>query len=706
MAVQDVPRPIRNQIDSEEEAGTAPSDRRFRPDVEGLRAVAILLVVLYHAGLPRLTGGYIGVDVFFVISGFVITGVLLRERKGTDGTSLLDFYARRVRRILPAATMTILIAVLFAFVIVGVISGISAADDGRWAAAFLSNFHFESVGTNYFSASLPPSPLQNYWSLSVEEQFYVVYPTLFLIVASVQGRLSLRARLSIALGFIIVASYWLSIVQTASNPSGAYFSPFTRAWELALGALVAVGTSWLRQIPSRSAAVLTWAGLAAILVAAFAFNAQTAYPGSLVAVPVIGAALIIAGGVAVPRSGAESVLSLRLFQWLGRRSYSLYLWHWPILIIAAERVGKSTLPLGQNLGLLVVAMLISMASYSFIENPIRHRRFPSKRTVAAGVAMVVATVLALSLVISAEAISGAKYPVTPAANTQAVLNQVAAATRITSIPSAVEPPISLAAGDEGRLFHGFRCEARDQQSTVPICTLGDRHGSHLMVVYGDSHALMWLPAFDSIALKAHWRLVMLAKPDCPAALVTVSDPYAPQQNQNGQFMACDEWHQWSVRWINEHRPNMLVATQTSRYRIPLIGRLSQHLIPPTEWHRGWVTLFNSVTVPDIRKILLGSTPVNSEAQKLSPVCLLAHPHGIGACSESRTKGVEPEQKVQQAAAQDSRASYIDPTPWFCSTTCTAIVGKYVVYVGLSHITATYARYLQTVLGRALALNGR
>src|SRR5664280_3175580 len=370
---------------SGDEAGTAPGDRKFRPDVEGLRAVAVLLVVLYHAGVPRITGGYVGVDVFFVISGFVITGLLLRERSGTGRTSILGFYARRVRRILPAATLVIVVTVVAAYLVLGVVSGNYVADDGRWAAVFLANFHFEAVGTNYLAAALPPSPLQNYWSLSVEEQFYVVYPTLFLVVARVKGRFSLRTRMSVALGVVIVASYWLSVTQPASHPASAYFSPFTRAWELALGALVAVSTTWLKHLPAQVAALLTWAGLAAIVYSAFAFDAQTAYPGSLVAVPVVGAALIIAAGVAVPRWGAESLLGTGPAQWLGKRSYSLYLWHWPILIIAAEQVGKTNLPVGVNLLLLLVALAASMVTYRVVENPVRHLKVPSLPSVAVGI---------------------------------------------------------------------------------------------------------------------------------------------------------------------------------------------------------------------------------------------------------------------------------------------------------------------------------
>ena len=211
---------------SGDEAGTPPEDRRFRPDVEGLRAVAIALVVLYHSNVPGVTGGYVGVDVFFVISGFVITGLLFRERSGTGGTSLVGFYARRCRRILPAATLVILIAVLFSYVFLGVVTGNNTADDGRWAAVFLSNFHFESIGTSYFGTLRGPSPLQNYWSLSVEEQFYIVYPTLFLVVVRAKTRTALRARLTVVLGVIIFAVVLVVHCPDVVSTGGGILLPF------------------------------------------------------------------------------------------------------------------------------------------------------------------------------------------------------------------------------------------------------------------------------------------------------------------------------------------------------------------------------------------------------------------------------------------------------------------------------------------------
>ena len=355
-----------------DDSGSAPGDRMFRPDVQGLRAVAILLVVLFHANIPGFGGGYVGVDVFFVISGFVITGVLLREQASTGSTSVLAFYARRARRIIPAATLVIIATVLAAYFFLGSVIGRSTAVDGQWASVFLANFHFSASATNYLASQRPPSPLQNFWSLAVEEQFYIVYPMAFILVAGLFTRRSLRSRIGIVLGATAVVSYALSIAWTSTNASSAFFSPLTRAWELALGGLVAVSSDNLRRLPSSVAAGISWVGLGGIMTAAFVLNSASTYPGSLVAIPVIGAGLVIAGGAVQPRWGVECVLQLRPFQLLGLVSYSLYLWHWPIIIIATQRQGTTSLPVGDNVLLLLAALVVATGTYRLVENPIRH----------------------------------------------------------------------------------------------------------------------------------------------------------------------------------------------------------------------------------------------------------------------------------------------------------------------------------------------
>ena len=361
---------VDRMLPSGDEAGTAPGDRPFRPDVEGLRAVAVLLVVLFHSQVAAVSGGYVGVDVFFVISGFVITGVLLRERASSERTSILSFYGRRCRRIIPAATLVIIATVGLAYWFLGVLGGIPTASDGRWAAVFLANFHFIATGTNYLSSQQPPSPLQNFWSLAVEEQFYVVYPTLFLLVAGARV-LSLRVRLAIFLIVVIGVSFAYSVVDTHNNPIDAYFSPFTRAWELALGALVAVCTPWLLKVPVRAGCLGHLARSWRHRCCRLCLQLPNPLPG-------------IAGRHSSGRNGAghrwrhrrscrrsRSPVGPSPLRWLGRLSYSLYLWHWPILIIAAEYAGKTSLPVKDNLGWDVVALAASVVTYRLVENPIR-----------------------------------------------------------------------------------------------------------------------------------------------------------------------------------------------------------------------------------------------------------------------------------------------------------------------------------------------
>lgn len=362
-------------------AARAGVSSRFRPDIEGMRAIAVLLVVLYHAYGTPFVGGFVGVDVFFVISGFLITGLLLRERERSGRISVSDFYARRVRRILPAATLVVLVTLFATYHWLGFIAGNNVAGDAKWSAVFAANLHFGLTRTDYFGAQMPPSPLQHMWSLGVEEQFYLIWPGVVAVLLLVARRMHYRKVLAGALCAIIAASLTWSVLQTSVNQTWAYFSPLTRAWELALGALIAVmAPAIARRLKYGFApSALAFVGLAGIVLAAVLLTSQTRYPGAAVALPVLGSGALIAAGCADPRTLVGRSLSIRPMRWLGARSYSLYLWHWPLLVIP-DQYSAADMSVLETTGWVLLAVAASEITYRLLENPFRRAKLLTSRT--------------------------------------------------------------------------------------------------------------------------------------------------------------------------------------------------------------------------------------------------------------------------------------------------------------------------------------
>jgi peptidoglycan/LPS O-acetylase OafA/YrhL len=342
----------------------------FRPDIQAVRAIAVSLVVLYHADIPGIHGGFLGVDVFFVVSGFVITNVLLREIATSGTTSIPGFYARRIRRILPAATAVLILTVFATYHWLGYIAGSANADDAKYVAAFVGNFHFAALGTQYFGATQPPSTLQQFWSLAVEEQFYLVWPVVFLLLTLPWKILSPKIRLVAALVLTIAASLVWCIVETRQNEVWAFFSPLTHAWELALGALLAVVGPHLRGRSPRLGLLLALVGAIAVLLATWFYSSSTLWPGAAVVVPVAGTAMIICGGSLRAPGSFGRLVTLAPIQWLGNISYSLYLVHWPVLAIATQ-YAIAPLPLHSEVELVALSVVLAAALYYAVENPIR-----------------------------------------------------------------------------------------------------------------------------------------------------------------------------------------------------------------------------------------------------------------------------------------------------------------------------------------------
>ena len=673
-----------------DEAGTPPADRSFRPDVQGLRAIAVGLVVFYHADSSRLTGGYVGVDVFFVISGFVITGLLLRERMNTKRTSMLGFYARRARRILPAATLVILATVIASYWLQGFLRGDEVAVDGRWAAVFLANFHFAQVGNNYLGALGTPSPLLHYWSLSVEEQFYLVFPLLFAGVAAVAARRRSQLVLPLALGAAVAASFAYSVIYTASNPVNAFFSPFTRAWELALGGLVAVSAPALRRIPPAVAAAVTWLGIAAIGYAAVVYSGATAYPGSAAAVPVLGAALVIAGGLVAPKWGAELLLGSWLFVKVGEISYALYLWHYPLLILAAQQSthGLST---AKRLALVAVAVVLAVLTRWLIENPIRHARGLVRRpalSVGIGAGLIAATLAICSMMIITHSGAGGStsLPGAQSADLGRLERQIAASANATRMPAAYTPPL---VGLASQVLHSAKIPQSCVTALVlrlpaPPCVFGDLSAHRTMVILGDSQAMMWSSAFLSIASSEHWRVVFDGMDACPPWYGTHLNPQ------------CAAFHKYSLWIIHSLHPALVVVTG-----YPGPGAKLSNVAVGMSHLLSWLRLLSA------HQVVLGPIPwfTTSPPRPSPPECLARNATAIQLCSVSTAqldKNFGAFAVTLRASAAVQHVRYVPVRPLFCTeTTCPTVINRRIVYQDRQHITRTYSAYVAPALASLL-----
>jgi peptidoglycan/LPS O-acetylase OafA/YrhL len=374
-------------------------DLAFRPDVEGLRAVAITLVVLYHCGYDG--GGFIGVDVFFVISGFLITGLLLREHEKRKRISIPGFYARRARRILPAGMLVIVATVLWAHQVENWFSYQYTREAGQWASMFMANIHFAAIGTNYATQqqSATPNPLLHYWSLAVEEQFYFVWPTVVFLVGLCARWIPLRRLVLVTALAASVASFLWALHTIDTNVVWAFYSPLTRAWELGLGAVAATLVIPLSRLNRWVGVGLAWAGMGAIAFAAATFDLATdPFPGKAALVPVLGAVAVIAGGTS--GIGAGHFLGLAPTRSVGRVSYGWYLLHYPPMVLLAGIQGSYLIPRDQRLVVAVVTLGVAYVMYYVLEKPIRRSRMLAVRpwaSIAMGLSLVTAAFLVCSL---------------------------------------------------------------------------------------------------------------------------------------------------------------------------------------------------------------------------------------------------------------------------------------------------------------------
>src|ERR1700753_4310869 len=480
-------------MESRKNPDEAESGRSFRPDIEGLRAIASVAVLLCHAGVPFLAGGYVGVDVFFVISGFLITKLLVGELDPSGTISLRGFYARRAKRLLPLSAILLATVGVLSMIFLSPLRNTEVAGDITASALYIANWHFAAQSVDYFAQGLEPSPVLHLWSLAIEEQFYLVWPGLMLAVTWFWRRRgkSVRPVLWVALALILAGSLIYGVILTNEKPAFAYFDTFARAWELGLGAALALAGAV--RLPKLSAVALGWIGVAAIVYASFFFTEETTFPGTAALIPCLGAAALILSGTALAetvggvtgfKAGAGWILALPPVRYVGRISYSWYLWHWPFLVFAAALWGPH-LTVAAGLAAVAVSWVPTQLTHMLIEDPVRRapalKRMPN-RAIALGLTC---TAVALAIGIGLRA----AQPTVPTAK----LSGVPGAAALPGQPEPQETAVALrpnplkARADRGSSYYEG-CMVGIPGTNSNKCLYGNPHGERTLVLFGDSYA--------------------------------------------------------------------------------------------------------------------------------------------------------------------------------------------------------------------------
>ncbi len=635
---------------------------RFRADIEGLRAVAVLGVVMFHTGVPWLRGGYVGVDVFYVISGFLITEMMSRDvQESTPGFGrfLTEFYARRVRRILPAATLVLLVTLLGASLLQNPIENSDLVSDARATTLFYSNVQFAAHASNYFADGSSPSPLLQYWSLSLEEQFYVVWPVLFFIMVTALTRGRLRRTPTIGIGVIVAASFVASVIWVRVDPVRAFYLLPARAWELGLGALLATFGDRLDFLRSRNKSALSIVGLIAILTAMVFYTKSMAFPGEAALLPTAGAVLVIAAGCGRPNEGSGfSLLTSRPMQFVGRYSFSLYLWHWPVVAMRIEHIKwmYANWPI-RTVFVFAMSVPAAVVTYHLIENPIRRARklrTSVARSLALGAVLVSAGLLGTVIFENFGSTARLSTDRTVAATGERLAPMILPTD---FVPANLVP--SLAASRDRTYI----------QCGTP-CVVGLAGVSKRIVLFGDSHALQWGPAFQAAVNALGAELELDWSGNCASFLIPIELLSATDKQE------CDRTRLTVFASLKANPPDIVVFSNTTS---------NVFAVNPEQWERGIRDAIRRV--PKSTMVLIfAETPRGSESV---PLCLA---HNLEHAERCDQRWPVEENARLDTIARDEGARFIDLRSQFCTTTrCPAITQDVLIYGDASHLSVPFSR---------------
>ncbi|HMB55962.1 MAG TPA: acyltransferase family protein [Arenimonas sp.] len=655
---------------------------QYRADIDGLRAIAITTVVAYHANFPWFSGGFVGVDIFFVISGFLITALLFNEELRSGRIDLAAFYARRVRRLMPAGLLVIVSTMLLAafLLLPTVAEQLNLIRSAGAAAFFSSNFFFWQETGGYFDGPAYTYPLLHTWSLAVEEQYYLVWPFLLIVVyryAKAATETGNRLRIIALLALMFFASLALSVYWTRTQPNAAFYLLPTRVWEFAIGGIVGLSSKWIADNLRRAGDLFAVVGLAAIGYSVFYFTHATPFPGSAALVPVLGTIALLAGTTANDQGQVRKLLSTRPFVVIGLLSYSWYLWHWPLLSIS-RIVGLGIDDVGRNALMLGLALLLAYLTYIFVENPIRERRpgwFAKSRSTLAMGAVISAITLASAIGLLAwreHLKTSSQIKAIFAAVTDASPYQSKCSMPATKLPT---------------------------QLPLAVCVHGPDKTQPQIMLWGDSHADHLMPMLmEKFPDRSVYEMVM---PGCAPSL-------GQGAHEPGLAENCAHFNQLALQRMHELRgkglQGVLISARWARYAsMPSLSLSEAGEGPPAsaakivadtaKLRSNLDESLSALTAMGLRVVVMAPTP-----EMIYPVPQCLARRKPEQCETPRAMNdamlADVTKLLREVVAKHPGVTLIDPIGFFCdSTRCYPKRDNTILYFDDDHVTGSAARLL-------------
>lgn len=657
----------------------------YRGDIEGLRALAALLVAIFHIWMNKVSGG---VDVFFVVSGYLITLSLLRQSERLGRVRPLLFWAGLARRLLPAALLVIAAVLVGTWLLLPRSLWMASMKESLAAMFYLENWLLAFNSVDYLARDNQPSPVQHYWALSAQGQFYAFWPFVIMLALYLGRLLALGRRQAVLLTFagVFVLSLGFSIIHTAANQTFAYFNTFARVWQFALGGLVAI-MPWaaLAEAPRR---FMGWLGLAAILSCGLVLDVSLSFPGYVALWPSLGAALILAAGASAVSNSVGGLLAIRPLVWLGGISYAFYLWHWPIMIFFRATFVELGAVWYGGVMIMLLSLLLAWGTTRLVEKPLRARLGARSPGFVYATALVAVTPLVLAIALWRNEVQGLAEDYQVPETVDAVRYPGARALSAGAAEHALEearviPEPFMASRDVPKPYREG-CHQGLLGSEASACHYGYADGVLTIAVVGSSHATHWVPALEKIALQRNWRLVSFTKNGCR---FTADVQESPENREN----SCALWNDNVLAALERLAPDLVFTTAS----VAATADRAEH-VPP-----GYVAQWQKLQRMRLKIIAVRDTPFMGFHV---PTCVDINGADSQRCSRPREQALAVDLRLplEELGGEGQAIHFIDMSDYFCTRdSCPAVAGNILIYKDRSHVSTLYMKSLSGFLAEAI-----